>query len=147
MVVRNQEAHDALKNYIKTFDITKFPEENVPTACLCPKAVTCTNGDNDLPTNVVHKVLEGFVKSSTPTFNEFCASQIALHHGSFYHTLMNSNFLQSQLNDVLNDLKITYFDLVGGKLWAGVIASPTNSSFVAGSTNDDDIDQTRQWRP
>jgi hypothetical protein len=72
---------------------------------------------------------------------------MALRCGSFYCTLVNCNSLQSQLNDVLNNLETTYLDLVGGKLWAGVIASPTNSSFVAGSTNDDDIDQTRQWRP
>ncbi len=74
MVVRNQEARGALKNDIKTFDITKFPGENVPTDCLCLKAVACALGDNDLPTNVVHKVLEGYAKSSTPTFNKFCAS-------------------------------------------------------------------------
>jgi hypothetical protein len=34
---------------------------------------------------------------------------------------------------------LTYLDLVGGKLWAGVNASPTKSSFFAGSTNDDEI--------
>ena len=33
MVVRNHEARDALENYIKNFDITKFPGENVSTAC------------------------------------------------------------------------------------------------------------------
>jgi hypothetical protein len=51
---------------------------------------------------------------------------------------MNNNSLQTQLNDVLNDLESTYLDLVGGK-WAGVNASPTKSSFVAGSTKDDEI--------
>ncbi len=69
-------------------------EKNVPSACLCLKAVTCTLGDDDLPTNVVCKVLEGFAKSSTPTFDEFCASQIDLHCGSFYCNLMNSNSLR-----------------------------------------------------
>jgi hypothetical protein len=34
MVIKNQEAKDSLKNYIQTFDITKFPGENVPLACL-----------------------------------------------------------------------------------------------------------------
>jgi hypothetical protein len=52
---------------------------------------------------------------------------------------MSNNSLQTQLNDVLNDLESTYLDLVVGKLWASVNASPTKSSFVAGSTEDDEI--------
>jgi hypothetical protein len=39
MVIRNQKAWDALKDYIKTFDIRSFHGENVPTACLKLKAV------------------------------------------------------------------------------------------------------------
>jgi hypothetical protein len=62
MVVRNQEARDALETHFKTFDITKFPGENVPTACLRLKAVAQALGDNDLLTNLVRKVLEGFAK-------------------------------------------------------------------------------------
>jgi hypothetical protein len=37
LVVKNQEARDALEEYLKTFDIRKFPGENVPLACLCLK--------------------------------------------------------------------------------------------------------------
>jgi hypothetical protein len=71
MVVRNQEVGNALQNYIKTFDNTNFPKENVPTACLHLKAVACTLGDNDFPTNVVRKVLEDFAKSSTTHLKNF----------------------------------------------------------------------------
>ncbi len=39
MVIKNQEFLNALENYIKTFDITKFPGKYVPIACLCLKAV------------------------------------------------------------------------------------------------------------
>jgi hypothetical protein len=78
MVIKNQEAKDFLKNYIRTFDITKFPCENVPTACLRLKAVARSLGDKDLPSNTIRKVLEGFAKSSTQAFNDFCSSQIAL---------------------------------------------------------------------
>jgi hypothetical protein len=116
MVVRNQEAQDALKNYIKTFDNTKFPGENDPIACLCLKAVAHALGERNLPTNAVQRVLEGFAKSSTSSFNEFCTSQIALCCGSSYDKLMSNNSLQTQLNNVLNDLESTYLDLVGGKL-------------------------------
>jgi hypothetical protein len=117
MVVRNQDARDALEAYIKTFDITKFPGKNVPTAYLCLKAVARALGDKDLPTNTVCKVLiEGFAESSTRLFNNFCASQIALRHKSFYQTLIKNTSLQNQLNDVLNNLETSYLDLVGGKL-------------------------------
>ncbi len=132
MVVRNQEARDALETYIKTFDITKFPCKNVPTACLCLKAVAQALGENDLLTNLVHKNLEDFVKSSTKLFNKFCASQIALRRGNFYWTLMKNTSLQNQLNNVLNDLETSYLDLVGGKLWAGINSSPQGSAFIVG---------------
>ncbi len=104
MVVHNQEAQDALGNYIKTFDITKFP-------------VAHALGERNLPMNAVQRVLEGFARSSTSSFNKFCTSQIALRCGSFYDKLMSNNFLQTQLNNVLNDLESTYLDLVGSKQW------------------------------
>jgi hypothetical protein len=59
MVMKNQEAKDALKNYIREFDITKFPGENVPTACLCLKAVARALGDDDLPSNTQLMWLSG----------------------------------------------------------------------------------------
>jgi hypothetical protein len=133
MVVRNQEARDAFETYFKTFDITKFPGKNIPTACLCLKAIAQALGENDLLTNLVRKVLEGFAKSSTKLFNKFCASQIALHCGSFYRTLMKNTSLQNQLNNILNNLETSYLNLVAGKLWAGINSSPQGSAFVAGS--------------
>jgi hypothetical protein len=81
--------------YIKTFDITNFSSENVPTASLCLKAVTKALGDKDLPTNTLQKVLKGFAKSLTDSFNELCANQIALQHGSFYQTLMKTTLSSS----------------------------------------------------
>jgi hypothetical protein len=76
MIIKNQEARDALENYIKSFDITKFPGENVPTACLHLKAVAHALGNNDFPSNTIRKVLDGFGKSSTKSFNEFCSSKL-----------------------------------------------------------------------
>jgi hypothetical protein len=141
MVVKNQEAHNALETYIKTFDIKVFPGENVPTACLCLKAVAQALGDKCLLTNTICKVLKGFTKSSTDSFNAFCESQIALRSGSFYCNLMQSTSLQQQLHNVLKNLEATYFNLVEGKLWVGVTASPCGSSFMAGTTNNDEIAQ------
>ena len=99
--------------------------------------------DKCLPTNTIRKVLEGFVKSSTDSFNAFCGSQITLCHGSFYRNLLQSTSLQQQLHNILNNLKATHLDLVGGKLWASVTASSHDSFFVAGTANDDEIAQAR----
>jgi hypothetical protein len=57
MAMKNQEVHDALETYIKTFDIKVFPGENVPTACLCLKAVAQTLRNKCLPTNTICKIL------------------------------------------------------------------------------------------
>jgi hypothetical protein len=73
----------------------------------------------------------------TTSFNYFCSSQIALHQGSFYMNLMWGTPLQTQLNDLFNDLEVTYLDLVGEQLWSGVMATPHQSSFLAGNVDDD----------
>jgi hypothetical protein len=51
--------------------------------------------------------------------------------------LMRGTPLQTELNDLLNNLEVTYIDLVGGQLWSGVIATPHQSSFLAGNIDDD----------
>ena len=83
-MVKNQEAKDALESYIKDFNITNFPGENVPSACLRLKAVAKALGNDALPSNVIRKVLDGFAKSSTKAFNEVCSSQIAMRRATFY---------------------------------------------------------------
>lgn len=120
MVIKNQESLDALEDYIKNFDITKFPGENVPIACLRLKAVAKALGTNDLPKNVIRKVLDGFSKSSTKSFNEFCASQNALRRGSLAQDIVKNTSLYSQLVGLLTDLENSYLELVGANLWAGV---------------------------
>jgi hypothetical protein len=73
--------------YLKTFDIRKFLGENVPLACLCLKAVATSLGSNNLPTNVIRKLLEGFATSAIVSFNKVCMSQLALCHGSISQEL------------------------------------------------------------
>ncbi len=51
---------------------------------------------------------------------------------------MKGTSLQSQLNSLLHDLEVAYLDLVGGKLWAGINATPHKSFFFVGNTNNDD---------
>ena len=137
MVIKNQEAKDALENYIRDFNITKFPGENVPTACLRLKAVARALGTEDLPSNTIRKVLEGFGMSSTKTFNDFCSSEIALRRGSTYSDIMRKTSLLSQLNNLLGDIEAAYIDLVGGNKWESITASPPVSSFLASPSVDD----------
>jgi hypothetical protein len=51
--------------------------------------------------------------------------------------LMRGTPLQTQLNDLLNDLEVIYLDLVEGQLWSGIIATPHQSFFLAGNVGDD----------
>jgi hypothetical protein len=138
MVIKNQEAKDALENYIRGFDITKFLCKNIPTACPLLKAMARALGDDDLPSNTIRKVLEGFGISSTKSFNNFCSSQIALRRGSFYADIMQGTSLQSQLNNLLNDIKVTHLDLVGDNSWLGIAATPTQSYFTAKVQQDEE---------
>ncbi len=88
--------------------------------------------------NVIRKLLEGFTKSATDSFNEVCTSQLALCCGSISQKLFKDTSLHTQLVNVLNDLESVYLDLVGSKLWAGVNATSQASSFKAAFANGDD---------
>jgi hypothetical protein len=144
LVVKNQEAKDALESYIKDFDITNFPGENVPSACLRLKAIAKALGNDALPSNVIRKVLNGFAKSSTKAFNDVCSSQIAMRRATFFKDALKNISLQSQLVDVLHDLENTYLELVGGKQWHGIGHTGMNqgSSFLT-SKDDGDDDNAR----
>jgi hypothetical protein len=131
MVIENQESRDALETYIKIFDITNYPGENVPIACLCLKAVACALGNDNFPKNIIRKVLDGFSKSSTKSFNDVCASQLALRRSRLVQTLIKTTSLYSQLVNLLGDLETTYLELVGGQKWEGIATRPHKASFKA----------------
>ncbi len=99
-------------------------------------------GNNDLLSNTIRKVLDGFGKSSTKSFNKFCSSQVALRRGSFYSKIVRDQSLQTQLCNLLADIEATYLDLVGGNSWDGIAPSPAQSSFWADrTTNADDYER------
>ena len=77
MVVRNQEAQDTLETYLKTFNLTAFPGENVPIAYLRLKAIARALGNNYLPKNIVQTILEGFSKTSMDN-RSVSSSQLSL---------------------------------------------------------------------
>jgi hypothetical protein len=97
--VRNQEAWDALEEYVKTFDIHNFPGENVPTACLKLNAVLNVLGDKT-PSNAVRTILEGFAHASIATFSDVCKSKIAMRGDSVYASLCAAIPLCTQLSSM-----------------------------------------------
>ncbi len=114
LVVRNQEAWDALKEYIKTFDICNLPGENVPTACLKLKAVLNVLGEKT-PSNAVRTILEGFAHASTANFSDVCKSKIAMPGDSVYASLCAAVPLRSQLSSMLDVLEQKYQQLITAK--------------------------------
>jgi hypothetical protein len=119
MVIRNQEAWDALEEYIKLFDIRNFPGENVPTACLKLKAVVAVLGDK-LPSNAVRTLLEGFARASTKSFSSVCESKIAMRSDSIYASLLTTIPLCNQVTLMLDDLEQKYQQLITAKKWEGI---------------------------
>ncbi len=107
MGIRNQEAWDALEEYIKMFDIRNFPGENVPIACLKLKAVV-TVLSNKLPSHAVCTILEGFAHASTKSFLSVCESKIAMRSDNIYASLLKTIPLFNQVMLMLNDLEQKY---------------------------------------
>jgi hypothetical protein len=119
LIICNQEAWDALKDYVKTFGIRNFPGKNVPTACLKLKAVINVLGKKT-PSNAVRTILEGFAHASTDTFMDVCKSKIAMHSDSIYASLLAKVPLRSQVSSTLDDLEQKYQQLITAKKWEGV---------------------------
>ena len=86
MVMQSQEVLDALQEYLRTWDIRTFNDENVTVACTQLKAVLRALGSN-IPSNAPRLILEGFKNAKTPEFVQLC---VALG------TTLSSSLLQSQ---------------------------------------------------
>jgi hypothetical protein len=114
LIICNQEARDALKDYVKTFNICNFPGKNVPTACLKLKAIINVLGSKT-PSNAICTILKGFSHASTDTFTDVCKSKIAMQSDSIYASLLAKVPLQSQVSLTLDDLKQKYQQLINMK--------------------------------
>lgn len=139
VVQSNQESRRALEEYIKTFDIRRFPGEDVTAASLRIKAVARSIGVDNLPSDIIHRVLEGFSHASTPMFQSFCATQEALITSSLIRDrLRNKQTLYKMLVDILTDLEVRYTDLRSGQRWLGHGHgnSAVDSAFVMGTAHD-----------
>ncbi len=142
LIICNQEAWDALEDYVKTCDICNFLGKNVPTACLKLKAVINVLG-NKTPFNAVCTILEGFAHASTDTFTDVCKSKIAMCSDSIYVSLLAKVPLHSQVSLTLDDLEQKYQQLITAKTGKGVghvgMDSHNESVFNATANPDNEV--------
>ncbi len=143
MVHSNQESRRAMEEFIKSFDLQKFAGENVTKASLRIKAIAQALGPNKLPLDIVHRVLEGFARSSTPTFSSLCHYQESMISSSLVKHNLRQDGLYRTLISVLSDLEVKYNELLTGNRWLGVgtNASPLASTFIS-TTEDSDTEDS-----
>ena len=141
VVQSNQESRRSLEEYIRNFDIRKFPGEDVTAASLRIKAVARSLGTTNLPSDIIHRVLEGFARASTPMFQSFCATQESLITSSLVRDrLTNKDNIYKMLVNVLADLEVRYADLRSGQRWLGHGHGTTISDSVFLSSAHDGLD-------
>ncbi len=151
IVQSSQESRRAMEEFIRNFDLQKFPGENVTQASLRIKAVAQSLGPSRLPSDIVHRVLEGFARSSTPTFSAFCLYQRSMISSTLVKSNLRQENLYKTLITILSDLEVNYNELLSGQRWFGLSTggiSMPKSTFLAGaesdpigSDNDDDYQE------
>ena len=121
IVLVNEQAKRAMLKYIETFDIRKFPGEDVSTATLRIKDVCRALGHSNLPSDTVLRVLEGFMHASTESFRSFCQTQHNLVAMEDYAVSRHDKAIPvyKMLSRVLDMVGKMFVDLKSGDLWVG----------------------------
>ena len=133
LVVQNQEAMDAMLDYLKNFSILNYAGQNVSIACRCIMAIARAL-QNDLPPNTVSLILDGFAQASTPKFKQTCANFTAMLDISDFEWDMCKQGTYLHLLKVLKDLERKFTGLSTKRAWLGV--GHEASSFTAGLSPD-----------
>ena len=134
MVVRNQEAKDAMLEWFNTFDIRNYDNQDVSGACIRIMAIARALGNDALPTNAVRRILNGFSHASNDTFKDLCNTTSAMMSSSLYAQGLKALSTSSRLRTILSDLESKYLELLGGKKWEGI--GYEASAFKASLSND-----------
>ena len=148
IVQNSQESRRAMEEYIKSFDIRKFSGEDVTKASLRIKAVAQSLGTTKLPTDIVHRVLEGFAHSSTPAFSQLCHHQESMISSSLVKSTLRQDTLYKTLIAIMNDLEIKYLELLSGNRWYGLgnsTPTPTTAFFTNTADADSDDPDTDEY--
>ena len=83
MVIRNQEAADAMLEWFNKFNILNYDNQNVSEAVLRIKAMVRAIGDKNLPKNAVRRILDGFSTATNEKFKDLVKAQSAMLSSSF----------------------------------------------------------------
>ncbi len=154
MVQSSQEARRAMEEFIRNFDIQKFSGKDVTKASLRIKAIAQSLGTNRLPSDIVHRILEGFARSSTPFFSLYCQHQKSMISSSLVKSALRQETLYKTLRTVLSNLEVQYNELLSGHRWIGLGNSmlPKSSFFTNPDSDSDDnttderMNTTTMWR-
>jgi hypothetical protein len=138
MVRNNQESRRAMEEFIKNFDIQKFPGEDVTKASLRIRAIAQSLGTTKLPADIAHRVLEGFARASTPAFASLCHYQESMISSSLVKTNLRQDSLYKTLISILGDLEVKYNELLSGNRWLGSGNNVTTQSSAFLSTEDNE---------
>jgi hypothetical protein len=131
----NHESKQLLQQLITSFDITRYPGEDVKLAVSHLKEVCkILNIDDDMPPRTSAYILDGMAKSSDSTFNTYC-SLIKLNLPTARPRLPGQAPNNTALNAVLrlfDDLAQQYRDACFAKTWPALTKSsvPTSSGHL-----------------
>jgi hypothetical protein len=128
----NHESKQLLQQLITSFDITRYPGEDVKLAASHLKEVCkILNIDDDMPPRSAAYILDGMDKSSDSTFNTYC-SLVKLNLPTTRLRLPGQAPNNKALDNILrllDDLAQQYRDACFAKTWPALTkASPSTSS-------------------
>lgn len=134
MVIQNQEALDAMHNFIRNFDIREYDGQNVVRGASHLKAVIRALGPTQMPANATRSIVNGFAQADNDEFKQLCQSS-----GAMFSSTILSASLPSHIRDdpaqsclaLLRDFVQRYQQLVTAKKWNG--ATQQASTFKATS--------------
>jgi len=137
IISSNKEAIDVLLKFLKEFDITEVPGENVTTACNQIKSVCLCIGKENLPDDLLRRLFEGFGKATNEHFKSLVATSSTLHSSSAFSSILASasgpwSTLSpyDQMSNFLKDLEKKYLELVQAGNWEPVRSILTESAFT-----------------
>lgn len=115
----SQETIDFLRSFITKFDIRTVDGEDVSLAVRRIRSV-CRYLRDDIPSNAVACLLDGFSHAENSDFKQLCATQNSLFNLSSYRDTVKNVPLTRQINSLCTDLERLYKTKLSARAWNGV---------------------------
>ena len=112
--------HDHMSDWVKTFDLCAFANQNVSRAALSFKAVVRMIGERDLPPNTVHCLLSGMSQATNASFKQLCIATDSMNSIFSFKRKLGSIGTMEHTFSVLRDLEDRYVELLYAKSWEGI---------------------------